>query len=841
MRLQTKLNLALIPLIVAPLLALGAATYLQVRDNAHERTLKQMTTLLDQIGTQVRLQTSAAAANVGLLAQNSLVQKYALTSDAYERASLLQRPLLREFSRFQTAFPDYDDIRLLGPDGNESLRWNSDVFAPERPAPAPAMLARLRSSRKASAVFVRETGEPRLIAATALYLKASDLTSFRDQPKLYGYLSLTVNLAFLKRQLDHQVIADSGALMVFDAGGHALLTPDRARQSIAANPSLPPAVRQAMIATTAAPQRVQWHDRAVLVHGKRLAGGAYLLAAVPEAEVLAAGRRVGGYVAIITLLAALITPLLVLWVLRRLVLNPLTDLSAAADTMGRGELDAPIALASRDEMGALARRFDQMRENLRQTTRTLAHQADHDSLTGLPNRRRLDAHLQQALAETDQQADRLALLFLDLDGFKLVNDNLGHVIGDALLQALAKRLINCLRRDHLVDGGSDLAPDLISRIGGDEFLIVVGRLRVAGDAGRVAARILDAVREPVDISGHRLQLSASVGIALCPRDGDSAAELIANADVAMYKAKAGGRNKAVYFSTELGGSFQRRLSVERRLRRAIEHGELDLHYQPQVDTSSGRIVGLEALARWTDPETGPISPGEFIPLAEETGLIVPLTAWALESACRQNRAWQIQGLAGIPVAVNVSGNEILNGESVNLIKAALASTRLSPECLEIEITESTLLSSENQATQELARLREIGVGLALDDFGTGYSSLSYLRQLPFQKVKIDRSFVTHIAVGDKNAAIVSAVIAMAHGLDMRVVAEGVEQASEWQFLAAQGCEAIQGFLFSRPLDSAQAGQLLAQNKLPLPAAGPQRIVAASRSKATVISLPDRRP
>jgi diguanylate cyclase (GGDEF)-like protein/PAS domain S-box-containing protein len=418
----------------------------------------------------------------------------------------------------------------------------------------------------------------------------------------------------------------------------------------------------------------------------------------------------------------------------------------------------------------------------------IEYQAYHDALTGLPNRRLFRDRLTVALAHARRMKHPLAVMFLDLDRFKVVNDTLGHSVGDELLKAIAARLQASLREE-----------DSIARMGGDEFTVLLADLKTPDAAAKIAQKVLDTVALPLQIEGTELFITTSIGIALFPSDGDTAEGLLANADHAMYRAKDAGRNSYQMFTPAMNSRALERLSLENDLRHALDRGELELHYQPQINIASGRVTGVEALLRWNRPGFGVVGPKEFIPIAEETRLIVTIGEWVLREACRQARAWQGERASGFRMAVNLSPRQFQHSDLPQVIAAALEHSGLAPGDLELEITESLAMQNTSRTISTLHRLREMGVQIAIDDFGTGHSSLNYLRNFPIDSVKIDQEFVQEIEVSAPDRAIVSAVIGMARGLRLRVTAEGVETAEQLEFLREQGCEEVQGFLFGEPV------------------------------------------
>lgn len=421
----------------------------------------------------------------------------------------------------------------------------------------------------------------------------------------------------------------------------------------------------------------------------------------------------------------------------------------------------------------------------------IQHLAHYDVLTGLPNRNLWMDRAQSALHSAQRHGDVLAVLFLDLDHFKTVNDSLGHPAGDRLLGAIAQHLAGCMREE-----------DVLARLGGDEFVVLLPRLPRADDAAIVARKMLAVLAEPIEIDGHQLTLSVSIGIALYPVDGGDVDTLLKHADTAMYGAKDAGRNNFQFFVPEMNVRAFERLMLENGLRRAIERNELVLHYQPQIDVETGRIVGAEALVRWNHPEMGLVLPNQFIPVAEDSGLIGPLGVWALNAACRQQVRWRESGLTDLLVAINISALQFRKTDFVETVSEILAATGADPRCIELEITESALMQPSDDLFERLDRLVAMGLTLALDDFGTGYSSLAYLKRLPIHRLKLDRSFVIDLPGDPEDAAIATATLSLARDLGMGVVAEGVESAAQRDFLAVRGCRVMQGYLFARPLDVA---------------------------------------
>jgi diguanylate cyclase (GGDEF)-like protein len=499
------------------------------------------------------------------------------------------------------------------------------------------------------------------------------------------------------------------------------------------------------------------------------------------------------------LLVGMLT-LVVMLLIERIVIQPITGLTRDVVSLANGDPADPknrVQVRGSDEVATLARTFNGLLEHLaarQKLEAQLTHMAHHDGLTALPNRLLFREEMERELARA-RRGEPVAVLCVDLDHFKRVNDTLGHAAGDALLQAAAERLRACVRET-----------DIVARLGGDEFAIV----QVLADQPRAATvlaeRLIADLSRPFDIEGHQVVVGASVGIALAPSDGTEADQLMKSADMALYRAKADGRGVLRYFESEMDAKMQARRALELDLRKALAEREFELFYQPIVDLQSNRVAGFEALLRWNHPTQGLISPGEFIPIAEDMGLIVPLGEWVLRRACLEAAGWP----DNIKVAVNLSPAQFKSKTLALAVTSALADSGFPANRLELEITESVLLQDNETVRAILHQLRDLGVRISMDDFGTGYSSLSYLRSFPFDKIKIDQSFVRDMCLHDDSIAIVRAVAGLGRNLGMSTTAEGVETNEQLGRLRDEGCTEVQGYLFSRPLPASEVPRLLAQ-------------------------------
>ena len=810
MRLQSQLLALLAPLVVLPLLVLGWVAYQELRETSERRTVDQMRTFLEQVGVQVGSRVQGAMADVQTVGRLGLVERYVLTNDERQRYTLMQPSLLALFADYQRIDPDYYEIRILLPDGYEDTRSTPEVVPniTDEEGSSWYFQAMQRSPDDLYWTFLvnPDNGQPALLVAQRLMLADRSVDPLLAKPVLRGYLVFTVGLDALSQQVETARIGQSGTAFVTDEAGQILMHPDAEKRGQLLPSHLVDVLVKPMRGSSR--QTVEYRDDTGIYLGQRLGDRLFLFASVPQEEFLATGHRLATVVAAIAAATFVVTTGLLFVFLNALLLRPLQKLSEAAREIGKGNFLAPISVASRSEVGFLARSLKDMGRDLHDSSKQVRYLAYHDALTGLPNRTMFGEYLQQALEQNSRSRSPLAILFLDVDDFKSVNDSLGHQVGDALLARVAERLRSCLRGEDWLARPSPSGGELLARLGGDEFTVCLPRVRGPQDAVTVARRILHTLAQPLEVRGYRLHVTASVGITLFPADGDDVDGLLKNADLAMYAAKERGKGRYQLYSDSLNAAALQRLTMERRLREALGRDEFALHYQPILELATGKVVCLEALLRWHDPTLGLLMPDQFIPLAEETGLIIPLGEWVLRSACAQMKSWIEAGLPRISVSVNISGIQVGRSELDRLVGQALQETGLAPEFLEIELTETSIMLAQDNAAQVLKRLRDIGIRVSLDDFGTGYSSLSYLQNFPVDNIKIDRSFVEDITRGEGHTAIVLAVLAMADSLGLQVVAEGIETEQQLAFLRQKGCHLGQGYLFSRPVSPEKIPALL---------------------------------
>jgi diguanylate cyclase len=539
-------------------------------------------------------------------------------------------------------------------------------------------------------------------------------------------------------------------------------------------------------------------------------GGGCIVANLQYAEALVPIHRLGR-VLIFAAIGFIFIGVIVSLIVARAATQPIARLAASARALELGHFDHAVPISGPSEVQQLGRALSSMAHSLSElvqrehsarlateaTNRQMSHLAYHDTLTDLPNRLLLHDRLARAIAAARRHERRLGVLFVDVDRFKHMNDSLGHVIGDALLQSIAACLTACVR-----------SSDTVARQGGDEFIVVLSEIEHEGDAVVTAGNIIAALAEPHRLAEHELHITVSVGVSVFPRDGVDAQTLIKNADIAMYYAKQEGRARLACFTPDMNVRAVERQSVEAGLHGALKREEFVVHYQPTTDLNTGAIIGAEALVRWRHPDRGLVLPSQFVAVAEDCGLIVPIGQWVLREACRQACAWRESGLPPLPMSVNVSAVEFRGEGFLERVREVLRETGLDPRYLVLELTEGVLVENADSTITVLRALKALGVGIAIDDFGTGYSSLSYLSQFPIDALKVDQSFVRTIGVSTDAAPIVRAVISMARSLNYRVIAEGVETSEQLTFLRDEHCGEGQGYYFSRPLEAKQFATLL---------------------------------
>ena len=805
MRLKPKILTLLIPLLLLPLLGIAWIAYVELRAQAEEKIAQAQVIQLEQLRWNSVSLMNNAVANLELFSNSTQIQDYLLNENERDRYQLLQPSLLRLLGSFQIAYPSYYEIRVILPDGYEDTRSvlsgqanstedeSSTDFFKALAADEDGVLLRFQVNP--------DDGKFVLYAGKVIRLRNMDEDPLVSKPKLRGYLVLTINTADLSNQIAERNAGDGGQLFAVDGNGVIRIHSEQSNLGDALQSDLFDKLSGTDEAGTEYVGMLKGqvaHYRAV-----KIDAGLLFVSAYPESVFTEGSRHLAKLVLGIVLLAVFVMVASSYWFMNVMFVRPVQKLRAATRQISEGNLRVNLKADSMDEIGDLARAFLDMGESLHASQEQIRFHAFHDNLTGLPNRFMFRESLEQAFVHAANYGEKLGVLFADVDGFKRINDTLGHHAGDELLKHISERIRSVLRQKDILGAAAELSAEVnvVSRIGGDEFVILVSQLTHAVETSKIAQRIVSAISKPFNVADQEVFIGVSIGIALYPGDADTAEDLLKNADIAMFHAKAAGKNNFQFYSKLMSAVATNTLSLEASLHKAMERDELFMVYQPKIDLRDGRTVGVEALLRWNHPEQGLIPPSTFIPIAEEVGMINKIGEWVLMSVCKQLREWDGTPAAGLIAAVNISSQQLANQHFSARVQEIIHESQASVERLEFEITETAVMQMGGHIDAVFLMIRELGIAISLDDFGTGYSSLSHLRRFPIDYVKIDRSFVDDSTSNADDQAIVSAIILMAQSLGLQVVAEGVETVEQADLLRAKGCEFAQGYYFGRPMSA----------------------------------------
>ncbi len=820
--LRQKLIALLLPIVILPLLGLGYLFYLQQRDMLQSNALENMQDIMASTEREFASSMSSRYASIQLLSESHLIRRYLIVEDENARYYSFYRPILELFASYQQTFPEFSELMILNRDGGEEVRlarsdipeatsdltqqpWFDEILQTD--SPQIIRIDKGSHNRRASIVIVKPI-------PTTIY---TDWETTR-QSTIGGYLVVRVEPRNLFDLVENKRIGESGILLLLNAAGEPLL-PSYRHSTVPS--SLLKQLYQRRGGLGQGIELLAWENNRYFASYRPLLDDLALYAYWPEQEKRAVVESVALRVFWFTLMTLIIVGLLIFFVVNRLVIRPILQLKELAAVIGQGHfnylgVDSAKFIKSgsrEDEVGELTRAIQEMSINLEAFRLKMQFTAHHDSLTGLNNRHSFMLYLDQAIKSAIDRKGEIAILFVDTDGFKEVNDTLGHGHGDKVLKVIAKRLARATRCNQQVLPHESTKLSL-NRIGGDEFAIVLEGEDPRTDADQVATALINEMVEPFIVDHQPYHLGISIGISMFPTDGEDVNTLLKRADIAMYKAKADGGNRYQRYDPVLEKSAMERHQMAIELRQALIDNQFCLYYQPQYDTDNGALIGCEALIRWNHPERGMVPPGLFIAHAEQNGLIIPIGEWALEEACRQNRMWQVMGLKPIKVAVNFSTMQFNRTiDIVSVITRALQRTGMAATYLDVEITETGIMQSGAVGLDTLNAIKAAGVHISMDDFGTGYSSLAALRDMPIDTLKIDKSFVDGIDAGANGQAIIKAIIAMAKQLNLTIVAEGVEEESQLEFLKLNGCDFLQGFLLARPLSASVMEALLRQQSV----------------------------
>lgn len=770
-----------------------------------------METLLSETSLHLSTIQNNAISNIKLFSNSRLLRQYVLLEDEEERYDLFQKPLQRLVKSYQKAYPDYYEIRIILADGYEDFRQTSqttkNLTEDEKNTDLFKNISTHIENLYTEISINPDNSETTLFVSQKLVLNNPAIDAHNTPAKLRGYLILSINMKSLQNKLRDHEKSRPETLIITNKKGLTLLQTSNNIFNRQIDTATLTDLKNSIYYKTNSLKSI--NSKNYFVRGKRLGNEIYIFSLLPEDDLKEQNNKLITSIIFIFLMAILFTVSITYLAFKHYILRHISHISTYATEIGRGNLNIDIKEVSNDEIGDLTKSINDMKASLKTSNDQIKYIAYHDTLTGLPNRHMFKEYLAHTLSALKRKNESLALLFLDLDNFKYINDTLGHENGDILLQTISERLNATLRDSDFLAHNDKTGPEnMVARLGGDEFIILLSNIENNYTPSGISKRIINEIARPVTLQSHEVYVSVSIGITIFPDDSEDIDNLIKNADIAMYHAKEQGKNNFQYFSKSMNESMSIRLSVENRLRKAIKNNEFEIYYQPQVDCKTHKIVAAEALLRWNSPDMGLIFPDQFIRIAEESGLILQLGEWALNQACKQLKDWQHQGLIDIALAVNVSSIQFSRQQLPDLLKNLLHEYSLDPKHLEIELTESIFLNEEEKAAQTLSSIRQLGIKVSLDDFGTGYSSLGYLRKYPIDTLKIDRSFILEISNSTEGEAVITAIISMAHAMGLTVVAEGVEDQTQLNFLRTHRCDYIQGYYFYKPMTAANLTEKL---------------------------------
>lgn len=798
-------------------------SYQRLNENSLKSSFDQAKTILNNFGQDVLSFEKTTRSNLKLFSNDSLLHKY-VTSDEEYRYDLILPTLLKLFGSYQKAYNDYYEIRIILPDGYEDARKiNRDIENITEEESDTFIFNKIMSSGTQMTSFYTtnpDNNEHAFYASTPLILKNKSVDGLSKAPELRAFLVLTVSLDWLTNKLNNSTIGSNGYVFITDKNGSILFSNEKHSLFAGTNITQPFDNNEQYINQLLNNKTPDFNHLLKTKHSKGYLWSSpasedlIVFAWQPNTDITKNSFQLGIRIFTITALSILIFSFLLYNLFNRVIFSPIKKLEESARAIGRGNLKEKISVDTNDEIGSLANSFNQMSENLQRSNDQISYLAYHDDLTGLPNRLMFHEYASQAVHTAKRNNQKLSIIYIDLDNFKRVNDTMGHKAGDTLLKEVSDRILGCLRESDYAARTDDELDDIAARIGGDEFLLLLHDIPDNFLPGKVAERIINSLSHPVNISGNEFYVSASLGITIYPDDSTTAEDLIKHADIAMYHAKSAGKNSYQYFLESMNSSMLRRMQLENKLRNAIAKNNLYMQYQPQIDTATEKVYGVEALVRWHDPEEGQIPPDTFIPIAEESGLIVEIGEFVLKQACKQAHHWHSMNSKPITVSVNFSAVQFTKIDIPELISKVLNETGLDARYLDIEITESVIMEDIDRVSKTLNQIRSLGCAISLDDFGTGYSSLNYLRQFPIDILKIDRSFVSEIDnPNEDKSAIVVAIIAMSHALSLKVIAEGIETEEQLNKMAEWKCDYLQGFLLHHPLHAEEIEKLLLNNEV----------------------------
>lgn len=804
MKLLLKMLGWLVPLVLVPLFAVAILAYQTVQQITVEQAHHELQKITDDVGHKVTSNTDRARHNLDMISNDSLLQDYLRVPES-ERYTLYQAPLLRRFKALQTAYPEFLSLQLHTPHGAKTVSRKIDDNAVPSDALANTVIDQLnKADSDATLLLAPDTfsaEQPWLIVA-----KRVEGRLYANNPGVkgtLGYLIASVDGKFLQQTLDQATTQQDALYLLANAQRQPLFGSSGVSDSDVLN------LIERRVGSMQNPvMELSLQGQRYLALKSSIALGVDLFVLKSLSTLTSASESLTRMMAAVSLIVASIAIVVLYFIVTMVITRPLSKLNDATRAIATGDLDIDIDVNQSDEVGDLARSLRNMTHKLKRSTEQIEELAYFDTLTGLPNKVSFLDGVQSLIQQAEANNTMVAVLFFDLDNFKTINDSLGHHYGDELLMSVGTRLRECIRGSDMLQSAHNLQKEvkgsMIARLGGDEFTLALANIHEPQQASKVAVRILTKLAMPFHLNDNEVFVGASIGIAVYPRDGTTVEALLKHADIAMYEAKARGKNNFQYFDLQMNDPINERLALESAMRAAIEHQEFQLYYQPKVPVGDARRYEFEALLRWKHPQKGFVSPAVFIPIAEETGLIQQIGEWIFDTACAQIRRWLDEGYENVCVSVNLSPVQMNFGNPIGVISQCLQKYDVPARHLEVEITESGLMRNEQIATSILEHLKETGIHIALDDFGTGYSSLAYLRRFPIDVLKIDRAFIKDVESDPVSTKVLDAVVTLAKSLNLAIVAEGVETQAQLSMLEQRGCDLIQGYFYARPTPAREA-------------------------------------
>ena len=804
MKLRSKFLLFTLPMILLPLLIASSLSYVYLKGATHRLSIVQLESSLLQLGSDTHARLKLAVSNVSLFANADKLKAY-VSLDQLSDSPALAGEVTYALTEFIKAFPNYSEIALFGKDGR-LLESVSDVF--EQHDFQTRFIRQMIDARldHHEGVWIPDQ-DGNIYYLIAHAIKRIDMGNqyIKNRSENIGYLFISVDMRFLHDLIKEGVQKQGIAYFLSNQLGEVVFTPVGANSSVEAESSVVLKKQIKQIISSRSSSINQYNGESGTYYGgyKRLIQDLYLVGMIAESDMVVSSAMFKTYVTWFLVVTMLISYILLRSQINSLITTPIDILRKLLVKFKKGEYDHDVSALGSEELTLLAEDFKDLSKGLSESTETVKTLAYYDSLTGLPNRITFNANLKKALNHCERTQSVLGLLFIDLDNFKTANDVYGHQAGDELLKETATRLESCLRGADVVsrkvETSSEWGNDIVVRLGGDEFTIILTDIEQAHQASMVAQRVVDVLSHPFEIAGAEINIGASIGIAMYPVDGTTADRLIKSADLAMYEAKQKGRNNYKFFTKALNEAVAKRLEIESLLRHAIEHDEFFLVYQPKVRLKDGEVVGFEALVRWNHPEMGVLLPAQFIPVAEDSGMVIDIGRLVIEKVCQQLGLWQNEGLGSTKIAINFSSLHLMQNGILEDIRETFSKHSQSLDNIEIELSEDALIADVNNGVELLNQLNMMGVESALDDFGAGCSSLVFLRKFPVKLIKIDRSYIENIETNLKDRDVLNAMIELAKALSFDVAIEGVETIEQLKIIQKMRCDYVQGFYFSEPV------------------------------------------